>query len=49
MLREENRKDISKIKDIYLKGLNFHFVNEIMEVLDIALLKEKVKKPLKIS
>ncbi len=49
ILSEENRKDISKIKDIYLKGLNFHYVKEIMEVLNIALLKEKVKKPLKIS
>lgn len=48
ILSEENRKDLSKIKDIYLKGLKFHFVNEIMEVLEIALLKEKVKKPLSI-
>lgn len=49
IISEDNRKDISKIKDIYLKGLTFHYVKEIMEVLDIALLKEKVKKPLKIS
>lgn len=48
ILSEENRKDLTKIKDIYLKGLKFHFVNEIMEVLDIALLKEKVKKPLSV-
>jgi len=49
VLSEDNRKDLTKIKDIYLKGLKFHFVNEIVEVLDIALLKEKVKKPLKIQ
>jgi ATP-dependent Lon protease len=49
ILSEENKKDIAKIKDIYLKGLNFHFVKEIMDVLNIALLKEKVKKPLKIN
>jgi ATP-dependent Lon protease len=49
ILCEENRKDISKIKDIYIKGLTFHYVKEIMEVFDIALLKEKVKKPLKVS
>jgi len=49
ILSDDNRKDISKIKDIYLKGLNFHYVNEIMEVLDIAILKDKVKKPLKVS
>ena len=48
ILSNENKKDISKIKDIYLKGLNFHYVNELMEVLDIALLNEKVKKPLKV-
>lgn len=49
IISNDNKKDISKIKDVYLKGLNFHYVNEIMEVLDIALLKEKVKKPLKVS
>ena len=49
ILSEDNKKDLTKIKDIYLKGLKFHFVNEIVEVLDIALLKEKVKKPLKIQ
>jgi ATP-dependent Lon protease len=49
ILSSENLKDISKIKDMYLKGLNFHYVDEIMEVLDIALMKEKVKKPLKVS
>ena len=49
ILSAENLKDISKIKDIYLKGLNFHYVNEIMEVLNIALTDQKVKKPLKIS
>jgi len=49
ILSEENRKDIGKIKDIYLKGLKFHYVTKIMEVLDIALLKEKVNKPLKVS
>ncbi len=49
ILSEENKKDLAKIKDIYLKGLNFHYVNEIMDVLNIALLKEKVKKPLKLN
>ena len=32
-------------KEEYLKGLKFHFVNTIMDVLDIALLKTKVDKP----
>lgn len=49
IISEENRKDISKIKEIYIKGLTFHYIKEIMEVFDTALLKEKVKKPLKIS
>ncbi|MFC2104112.1 endopeptidase La [Bacteroidota bacterium] len=49
IISEDNKKDISKIKDIYLKGLTFHYVKEIIEVWDIALLKDKVKKPLKIS
>lgn len=43
ILCEENRKDIEEIKPIYLKGLKFHYVNDVSEVLDFALLKEKVK------
>jgi ATP-dependent Lon protease len=46
ILSEENRKDISEIKDIYIKGLTFHYVDNIMQVLDTALLEEKVEKPL---
>ena len=38
----ENEKDISEIKDLYLKGLRFHYVKDILDVLNIALLKEKV-------
>ena len=40
---EENRKDIEEIKTIYLKGLKFHYVTDIMEVINFALLKEKIK------
>lgn len=43
ILCEENRKNIEEIKAVYLKGLKFHFVNDIMEVIDLALLKEKVQ------
>ncbi len=42
ILSEENRKNIEEINAIYLKGLKFHYVNDIMEVVDFALLKEKV-------
>ncbi|HKL38263.1 MAG TPA: endopeptidase La [Bacteroidales bacterium] len=49
ILSEENRKDLEKIKDIYIRGLKFHFVSTIMEVLEIGLLKQRVKNPVKLS
>ena len=49
LISVENRKDIDEIKDLYLKGLNFHYVNNIMEVLVQALLKQKVANPLKLD
>jgi ATP-dependent Lon protease len=49
ILSEQNRKNLEEIKDDYLKGLNFHFVNTIMDVIEIALLKTKVDKPVKIN
>lgn len=49
LLSEENRKDILEINDIYLKGLKFHYVREIMDVLDFALLKSKVENARKID
>jgi len=49
ILPKENEKDILEIKEIYRKGLKFHFVETMDNVLDIALLKEKVDKPLKIG
>ncbi len=42
---EENRRNIEAIPEIYLSGLTFHYVNDINEVLEIALLKEKVENP----
>ncbi len=45
ILPKENEKDIEEINNIYIKGLKFHFVETISEVLDIALLKQKVKNP----
>lgn len=41
ILCAENQKDIDEIKKVYLKGLKFHYVNDIMEVIDFALLKKK--------
>lgn len=49
ILSEENKKNLEEIKEDYLKGVKFHFVNTIMDVLDIALMKTKVDKPIKIS
>jgi ATP-dependent Lon protease len=49
ILSDENRKDIAEINEIYLKGLTFHYVNNIMQVLDRALLRNKVDKPVKIA
>lgn len=43
IISKENRKDIDDIKGDFIKGLNFVYVDNMMEVLDFALLKEKVK------
>ncbi len=43
LLCEDNRRDIEEIKPEYLKGLTFHYVKEMSEVLDLALTKQKVK------
>ena len=42
ILCDENRKSIEEIQPIYLQGLTFHYVKDIKEVLDFALLDEKV-------
>jgi ATP-dependent Lon protease len=49
ILSSENRKDIEEIKPVYVKDVRFHFVETISEVLELALLEEKVEKPLQIS
>lgn len=46
ILCKENQKDIEEIKVDYVKGLTFHYVEDIRQVIDIALLKEKVDNPL---
>ncbi len=47
ILCDRNRKDIDEIDARYVKDLTIHFVDTISEVLDIALLKEKIKNPIK--
>ncbi|MGL4805974.1 MAG: endopeptidase La, partial [Bacteroidales bacterium] len=49
ILSTENKKNIMEINEIYLKGLIFHFVSDIREVFEIALLNEKVKDALVIE
>jgi len=48
ILSEANRKDLEEIKDAYIKGLTFHHVTTIQEVINIALLETKVDNPQKI-
>jgi ATP-dependent Lon protease len=48
ILCEENRKDILEIKESYLKGMTFHYVSEMHEVIEIAVTKQKVKKAKKL-
>lgn len=49
ILSTENKKNLEEIKEEYLKGLNFHFVHTIMDVLNIALMKTKVENPVKLG
>ena len=45
LLCEENKRDIDEIKSEYLKGLKFHYVSEMKDVLKIALTDQKVQSP----
>ncbi|XOV67824.1 MAG: endopeptidase La [Fluviicola sp.] len=44
ILCEKNQQDVDEIKEEYLKGLTFHYVSKMEEVLDIALTNQKVRK-----
>ena len=46
ILCQENKKDIDEIKPEYLKGVTFYYVKDIKEVIQLALLDEKVESPL---
>lgn len=49
VLSERNRKDVEEINERYLKGLKFHYVTEMYEVVEKALLKEKVVNALRVA
>lgn len=48
ILCKSNEKDILEIKADYIKDMNFHYVGDMLSVIDLALLKTQVKNPLKI-
>ncbi|SHI56539.1 ATP-dependent Lon protease [Mesonia phycicola] len=43
ILCEENKKDIEEINETYLKGLTFHYVTDMSDVLKHAITNQKVK------
>ncbi|MCO5945453.1 endopeptidase La [Mucilaginibacter flavidus] len=49
ILCASNRKDILEIKEDYIKDLKFNYVTEMREVIDLALLNEKVIDPIDLA
>jgi ATP-dependent Lon protease len=49
ILCEKNKKDIDEISEQYLKGLTFHYVSKMKEVLNIALTEQAVKEAVVLS
>jgi ATP-dependent Lon protease len=48
LLCEDNKRDIDEIKPEYLKGLTFHYVTDMSDVLKLALTNQKVKNAKKL-
>ncbi|MCL4142512.1 UNVERIFIED_CONTAM: hypothetical protein GTU68_044650 [Idotea baltica] len=48
LLCEENRRDIEEIKPEYLKGLTFHYVSDMSDVIKLAVTNQKVKNAKKL-
>jgi len=49
ILSKSNRKDILEIKEEYIKDLQFHYVTDMREVINLALMNEKVDNPLDLT
>ncbi|MGV3598156.1 MAG: endopeptidase La [Bacteroidota bacterium] len=49
ILCEKNRKDIEDINPSYLTNLKFHYVGNMLEVLDISLTADSVENPVDLS
>ena len=48
ILCKENERNINAIPEMYIKGLTFHYVEDVKDVLEIALMKERVTNPVKL-
>jgi len=46
ILSKENEKDVNDINEVYLKGLNFHYISNMLDVVNLALEKALVDQPL---
>ena len=49
LISVDNRKDVEEINERYVKGLTFHFVEDVREVLRFALLDEKVENAIELT
>ena len=49
ILCEKNKVDIDEIEKSYLTGLKFHYVKTMKEVLELAILPEKVQNPINLK
>ena len=49
ILCKSNQKDILEIKEDYIKDLQFHYVTDMREVINMALLDEKVSEPIDLT
>ena len=49
ILSSKNEKDINEINPKYIKGLTFHYVDNMMDVVEKALTNQKVEKALKVA
>jgi ATP-dependent Lon protease len=49
ILCEDNRKDVEEINADFLKGLTFHYVSTMRDVIELALSKQYVKNPVKLE
>ena len=46
MMCQENKKDVEEIPDIYLKGVTFHYVENVQDVWNFALTNQLVDNPM---